>query len=320
MIKYILAGFLLTLSSITMADSLNSATITEKTLAALPNCLHYQVKGVCFWLSQTGVKTTTPYIEHYLPDVVVSVFNKPGDNPWLEINATVDQAGQLAEKSIVSSLAKAPAGGGQHSFQTPLEQNTFFKEVDVIGNPALAALPTDPVLLSSVATPLKPYFQSMLDSMLWRGFPPEAEPEQAYAIGASIARYIGNSGGAVTWGSAVPTEGKVATSNDAKAAAVIAQRAGNLLTATHSWGHVYQSLATSCGTECTAATLQENNNQTQFQRIYPDTQTSCSVFGQTTTYGEDIETQAQGAYVWVLWRKYSGCIPGNGVYIGKTGV
>ena len=30
------------------------------------------------------------------------------------------------------------AGGGQHSFHHPMEQHVFFKEVDVIGNPAIA--------------------------------------------------------------------------------------------------------------------------------------------------------------------------------------
>ena len=29
------------------------------------------------------------------------------------------------------------AGGGQHSFNEPMEQHVYFKEVDIIGNPAL---------------------------------------------------------------------------------------------------------------------------------------------------------------------------------------
>lgn len=317
MIKSIFIG-LAWLVSGTVLASTNSVEIIANTLAAVPNCLDYQVKGMCFWVSLEGVKTTTPYLEHYLPDAVVSVFNRPGDNPWLEMHYTLDQIGKTAEQSLISAIAKVPAGGGQHDFNNPLEQNTFFKEADVIGNPALPLLTSDVVLLHSTAIPFLPYYQSMLDSVLWRGFPPEALPEQAYAVGMSVTHYIGTDGGAINWGSALPFEGKVATSNDAKAAAVIAQRASNLLTATHTWGHVYQPLSTHCGQECTAATIAERNADTKFQLIYPAAQETCQVFGKTTTYGLDIEKQTQGAYVWVVWRKYRGCISGAGAYVGKV--
>ena len=84
-------------------------------------------------------------------------------------------------------------------------------------------LPTTPALLPSVAIPLIPYFQSMLDSTLWRGFPPLALPEQAYAYGADITHYVGS--GATSGVALIPYEGKTFAGNDAKAAAVIAQRA-----------------------------------------------------------------------------------------------
>ena len=211
---------------------------------------------------------------------------------------------------LVLLIAGVPAGGGQHSFYHPMEQSVFFKEVDILGNPALPVLPTTPVLLSSVAIPLKPYFQSMLDSALWRGFPPQALPEQAMAYVEDITHTIGK--GATVWGGAFPFEGKVISGNDAKAAAVMAQRASNLLTTTQAWGHVYQPLSTHCGTECQAAVIQENDNKTQFQRIYPELETHCSVFGSSSTYGENLKTPAHGAYVWVLWRQYQGCIPAPG--------
>ncbi len=307
----------------TFADNepgITSVDIAARTLEALPNCLHYEVKGACVWLSKTGIKTATPYLSHYLPDVVISVFNKSDDNPWLEMRTTLDAAGAKAQSAMVSTLTNDTVGGGQHKFNNPLQENTFFKEADVIGNPALTALPKTPVLLSSTATPLKPYFQSMLDSALWRGFSPQADAEQAYAAGVALVRYIGTQGGMITWGTALPYEGKVETSNDAKAAAVIAQRAGNLITTTNAtnWGHVYQSLSTNCGTGCTAATIQERSEDAQFQLIYPVTQNSCQVFGRTMMYGEEEEMKTQGAYLWVLWRKYEGCIQGDGELIAKT--
>ncbi len=77
------------------ASSLTTVDITEKTLSALPQCLHYQVKGLCYWLSPSGTTLTTPYIAHFLPDVVVSVFDslndRKGGNAWEEIHQTLDQ-------------------------------------------------------------------------------------------------------------------------------------------------------------------------------------------------------------------------------------
>lgn len=226
---------------------------------------------MCYWLTETGATVTTPYVSHYLPDVVVSVFNsstdKNGGNPWVEMNDTIDQAGKIAEQEIIAAIAHVKAGGGQHGFENPLQQNVYFKEVDIVGNPALPLLPTALALLPSSAVPLKPYFQSMLDSALWRGFAPQAEPEQATALTADITHFIGSDGGTINWGGAYPFEGKVETSNDAKAAAVLAQRASILLTAQNSWTHIYQSLPTKCGQECDAAVIQEDNKDTQFQLV-----------------------------------------------------
>jgi integrating conjugative element protein (TIGR03756 family) len=295
----------------------NSAEIIADTLAGMPACLHYEIKGACFWLSTTGAIVSTPYVQHYLPDAVVSVFNQPDQNPWLEIEATLDQAAAAAQSGLVSLIISIPAAGGQHSFHQPFEQHVYFKEVDILGNPAIPVLPTTPVLLHSVAVPLQPYFQSMLDSVLWRGFPPMALPEQAMAYAEDITHTVGK--GATVWGGAYPFEGKIITGNDAKAGAVIAQRAADLLTASNAWGHLYQPLSTNCGVECQAAVIQENNSKTQFQKIYPNLETTCSVFGASSTYGENAKTPDDGAYVWVLWRQYRGCVPAPGcTFINKV--
>src|SRR5262249_7301906 len=120
MLRKAITWLVFSISITAAANSTNTLAITENTLAALPNCLHYQVKGVCYW-NDAGTTTTTPYIAHYLPDLVVSVFNPPtdknGGNPWLEIQTTLDQAGEAIEKQIISALAHIPAGGGEHSFE-----------------------------------------------------------------------------------------------------------------------------------------------------------------------------------------------------------
>lgn len=306
------------ISQITFAE-INSATITEATISAVPNCLHYRVLGICYWMNDVGINTT-PFVEHYLPDVVVTVFNQPSDDPWTEIKTTVDQAGSAAEKQIVSYFSGFQAGDGQHSFTDPHEQNVFFKEADVMGNPGLAAL-SIPGLLPSTATPLVPYYQSMLDAALWRGFPIGGvmPPEEIYAVVADIPHHIGNV--VINWGGIYPHEGKIATSNDAKAAAVIAQRAGDLVTSSdvlHLTGHIYHQLSNQCGQECNASPVKENSKETQFQMIYPIQNNQCDYFGKTATYGNNIETKTKGAYAWIIWRHYKGCRDGDGKYIGKT--
>lgn len=310
--------FLIIVSKYSLAD-INSATITADTLEALPHCVDYQIRGVCYWANWQGINTT-PYIEQYLPDVVVTVFNKAGDNPWTEIKYTLDQAGQAAENQIVSSLIDLNAGSGQHSFDNVHEQNIFFKEVDVIGNPALAVIPSSLGFLPSAAIPLLPYYQSMLDTATWRGLPQVKTPlmEEAYAVVADVDHHIGSF--PINWGGIYPHEGKVTSSNDAKAAAVVAQRAGDLITSNNPViiGHVYQSLSNQCGQECQASAIRENSSDTQFQMIYPIEQNRCDYFGKTMAFGEDAEQKTKGAYVWVIWRHYKGCANGDGQYVGKT--
>ena len=133
-----------------VSHALTTLEITEKTLAALPQCLHYQVKGLCYWLSPSGATLTTPYIAHFLPDVVVSVFDSPSDrkggNAWEEIHQTLDQGGRLVQHQLLRR-AQVPVGGGEHRLDAP-EPSVFFKEVDVIGNPALVRIACKPGVIA----------------------------------------------------------------------------------------------------------------------------------------------------------------------------
>lgn len=307
---------LATISDKVHAGTITSVDITAKTLAAAPNCMHYKLEGACFWVDQWGFVSSTPYVDQYLPDVIVSVFDKPGDNPWLEMNDTIDQAGKVAEEKIVPIASGGDnAGYGQHSMADEHEQSVYFKEADVVGNPALAVIDTNPFMLSSAATSLLPYYQSMLDATLWRGFGLEAMPEKVAAAGQDMVRRIGTF--PITWGGAFPIEGSTNAGNDAKAAAVIAQRAVNLLSLTVPL-HIYNSLSNSCGEACNADDFHENDDHTQFQRIYPDPETTCEVFGKTLNYGDGLYKDTNGSYTWIVWRHYHGCVQGDGKYIGRT--
>jgi integrating conjugative element protein (TIGR03756 family) len=317
MIKHLffLLGFIVSISAQAENVNIHSGTIIKDTLAALPNCLHYQIPThVCVWVSEWGEVNTTPVVSHYLPDVVISVFNKPHDNPWIEINKILDSAGQPIQQGIVKGITGFDAGGGNHSFQDQYEQDVIFKETDVIGNPALAMIP-EHGLLPSTATPWQSYFQSMSDSLLWRGLPPAALPEEGMALGLNVVHHVG--AGLANWGGVYPHEGKVVSDNDVKASTVIAQRAGDLVTSQKEFGHVYKYLSSYCGQHCSAAPVQENSKETYFQMIYPVTQNDCHILGDNESYASDM-FNSEGAYVWVVWRHYEGCADGDGVYLGRS--
>ena len=316
MIKHFLFVLSLIISTSVQAEnsSIHSGTIIKDTLAAVPNCIHYQIQPhFCVWLSDWGVVNTTPVVSHYLPDLVISVFNKPHDNPWIEINKILDNIGQPIQQVIVKGLTGFSAGSGNHSFQDQHEQNVILKEADVIGNPAVSMIP-EHGLLPSTATPWQPYFQSMADSLLWRGLPPVALPEEGMALGFNVIHHVGT--GLVNWGGVYPHEGKVISDNDTKASAVIAVRAGDLVTSSKQYGHVYKQLSDSCGEHCHAAPVQENSKETYFQMIYPITQNDCHILGDKDSYTADM-LNSDGAYVWIVWRHYEGCADGNGHYVGR---
>ena len=68
------------------AFALNTAAIVESVLS--PDCLAYQVVGICYWLQcipygcsvETSVK-----VRHYVPDAVVSSYSNTGKNPWTDV-------------------------------------------------------------------------------------------------------------------------------------------------------------------------------------------------------------------------------------------
>ena len=317
MIKRLLICLCLILTTLARADGsqINSGTIIKDTLSALPKCLHYHVPiHFCIWISEWGEINTTPIVSHYLPDLVVSVFIKPYDNPWFEVNKLVDSVGQPIQKVIIKSATGIEVGSGNHTLINQHEQNVIFKESDVIGNPALALIP-EHGLLPSTATPWLPYFQSMSDSLLWRGISPAALPEEGIAIGLNAVHHVGT--GLGNWGGIYPHEGKVISNNDVKGSAVIAQRASDLVTSRSEYGHVYKHLSTSCGEHCSAAPIQENSKETYFQMIYPVTQNDCSILGSDDSYSSSMQNP-EGAYVWIVWRHYEGCADGDGQYWGRT--
>lgn len=315
MIKKLLLSFITLLSIHCNASSINSLTITQHTLdAALKwndSCLHYQLPTrACIWLSPFAGRNVTPLLDHYLPDLVVIVYRNAGDNPWEEARVLFDSPSSSAQASLIQKV-----GSGNYSFLDEHEQQVIFKEADVIGNPALLIFDEHihQLLLKSKAKPMKPYYQSMLDSALWRGFMPQSLPEESIALGLNVTHHIGK--GLNDWGGLYPHEGTVVGNNDLKASMVIAQRAADLLTNSKPLGHIHQSLPKSCGQHCKASLIKENSHDILFQMIYPSVQTECVPLGSTQSYSDTMLNE-KGVYVWIVWRHYQGCPDGDGKFLG----
>lgn len=315
----ILFGILLTQSI--PAHALSTFDIIQHTLAAMPNCAHYRVTGICFWLDcHDGICTTntTLQVEHDLPDAVVTVYQKIDSNPWVYAGEVDKLAYPLGNTQLEKTLGTA-LGYGQLPANQKTDIDTHFKAVDVIGNPALTILHRfDDVLIASVAKPFKPYYVSLADSYAWRSPLLEMALYPQWVLPG--IRTIGSAFN--SWGNVYPRTGFILQSNDAKAAAVIAQRAADIVTHVDSL-HIYQSLTHDCGQACQVEAIKENNVHTTWQMIYPHLETTCHVFGENDNnallpWKSEVAPMGDGNYVWVLWRHYHGCIQGKGNYLGSV--
>ena len=113
--------------------------IINSTVQALPGCLRYEVRGVCFFLTCSTVACwidTSVRVRHYVPDVIVSSYNDPLQHPWTEVGKPLARAmsgvGSALTGTVLDSSANTSANT-QHN--TVGQAMVTFKSVDVIGNP-----------------------------------------------------------------------------------------------------------------------------------------------------------------------------------------
>lgn len=116
------------------AASTNTVSIMTSTLAALPSCAAYQVKGMCFFLkcSLKGCYIRPSIrVSHYVPDVIISTYHDPLAHPWLEVGRPLS----VAISSVGSALLAAPIDSSASTQRESTEIATF-KSADAIANPA----------------------------------------------------------------------------------------------------------------------------------------------------------------------------------------
>jgi len=293
------------LAASSSALALNTATIAGSTLS--PDCLSYRVRGICYWLLCTlyscSVETSVK-VAHYVPDAVVSSYSNTGENPWIEMRA-------------LSTPNPSAQGGGDGTTNEAHENNLAkFKNADVIGHPGAAVfnqfVSQWGYSCSGAGTPFMPYLLSTLDTLAWRYNIPEAVYPEALVPGL---REIGKRLTLNLWGNVYPRGGFLHHVDDHKAAAVVAQRAGDIVTR-RGQVHVYQPLLATAraGYWPAGALIESNAASGKWQELTPTLSTSCAVFPHSR-----FKVQAQrGDYAWALWRPYACCQRQGQVFLGSV--
>ncbi|OCX15672.1 integrating conjugative element protein [Stutzerimonas xanthomarina] len=298
-----IATILLTAASSSFA--LNTATIVSSVLS--PDCLEYRITGICYWLYCTyggcSVRTSVK-VRHYVPDAVVSSYSNTGENPWIEVRAM----------SMPNASARA---GGDGTTNHDNENNLAkFKNADVVGHPGGYVLgrfaSSSGYACQGAGTAFMPYLLSTLDTVAWRYNIPEVVYPEALIPGM---REVGSRTGLNLWGNVYPRGGLLHQSDDHMAGAVVAQRAGDVVTRRGQL-HVYQPLlADAEDGYWPAGALVETDAQTgKWQELAPSLSRTCTVFPHANT-----RVQAQrGDYAWALWRPYSCCEREGQVFLGSV--
>ena len=302
------------------AATITTPGIVAQTTAATFACMRWMPVGLCFWLhcSWTGCRVRTSLkVGHYNPDLVVSVYNELGGNPWAEIRATLGLAQRAAATGVLGALLPVPLDSAgnrtEGSGNRRDHRNLVFREADAIGHPlaTLSGVVAGVGLVcASQTASFVPYFQSGLDAFAWRHELPEIVYPASWIPGL---REVGTAP-LQTWGSVYPRTGWTTQAEEPKAAAVTAQRAGDIVTRAGQ-PHLYSPLTgpSPDGQRVwPPGPLVETDARTgTWQMLAPRAETSCGVFGSDDRaspagWGGG-RVDAAGDYVWTLWRPYQCC-------------
>lgn len=318
--------------SILSDETITSPNLVANAVSAFPACGRWQPTGICFYLVCTLFECHTEEsvkYGHYNPDLVVSAYNSSSNdgisgNPWTEAKIITGSMSTSAASSLVKAI---PSAG---DFSHGKHQNTVFKEGDAIGHPAaLVTSHSSPPLCPTDVTAFKPYFLSGLDAIGWRWQIPEQVYPQSVIPGV---REVGL-GLLYTWGNLYPRGGFTTQSDDAKSAAVIAQRIADIVTRTKQ-PHVYLSLNEGdddSNQHINGSTMVwspgpiSENDATNgwWQMTVPVVEKSCAVFGSndlvTATGWGGGKIARSGGYSWTLWRPYQ-CCSIEGIFLFSIGI
>ena len=302
------------------AATVTTPGILAQTTAATLACMRWMPVGVCFWLrcSLSGCRIRTSLkVAHYSPDLVVSVYNELGANPWAEIRAALGLAQRSAATGLLGALLPIPVDSAGNRTEGTAgrrdHKNLVFRETDAIGHPlsTLSGIGAGVGLLcESQTTSFVPYFQSGLDALAWR----QEVPEIFYPASSLPGLREVGTWPLQTWGGVHPRTGWTIQAEEPKAAALNAQRAGDIVTR-EGQPHVYLPLT---GPESgdmriwPPGPLVETDPGTgTWQMLAPEPAATCDVFGindlaDPVGWGGG-RVDPEGDYLWNLWRPYQCC-------------
>ena len=175
--------------------------------------------------------------------------------------------------------------------------------VNVIGSPA--GIYRFPFLSHSPETAFGlPYYLSELDAVMDR----TEVAEILYMANHPNLLFNHNIGSAsYTWGTEIPRLMRVTQPYNFRASVVAAMRAADIVTNNHPL-HVTKSTNNSCGQNCVVANaiFDPDKHKVIWQEIYPNNRNINP--GDSNDFGIEDDQKGNGNYVFVLWRKYRGCV------------
>lgn len=286
------------------------------------SCLNYCITGVCVWLRCSIYECeieTSIRVAHYNPDLVVSVYDEPGDNPWEEMASVFGDLDEDITNTLVGLFHDAYAGGGHRTEggNQATDQSLRFKEVTVIGHPLSSVsdfVADTGYYCPSEADSFYPYLLSSLDTLTWR----LGLPEMLYLQNLLPGQRVVGEGFHQQWGAVWPRTGFIYQKDDVKAAAVIAQRAGNIVTQSNQ-PHIYNALdGNGYNKSWLPGELVENDPNTGvWQMLVPKQDNQCYAFGENDVMSNswsDGRQSEDNRYAFTLWRPYQ-CCEAKGIYL-----
>lgn len=293
--------------------------ITTHVLEKTAKNSHYKVIGQCIWAPKklSSRKLITPAIEQFLPDFVVTVSSRPKENPWVEAGLLLenDYALKLSQKAFEKAVG-LPLGFGEDSGQSSAmhlnEGRT--KIVHVFGSPP--GVYNLPFISHKSETHFGlPYYSSLADAVMDR-----TEAAELAYMATHPYLVLNHDIGTMfhSWGPEVPRLMHVIQPNNFRASVVAAMHAVDIVT-NHNELHVVKSTQNSCGKNCVIANAVYDPSEKSiiWQEVYPHNRNikpgSASDFGIHKGVNENLKSH--GNYVFVVWRKYRGCIQADGKLI-----
>jgi hypothetical protein len=328
---------------------INTFSMAGKILSKLFTNSHYRLIGSCAWLHGDWFPkiSITASVEQFLPDLIITVSNKPEENPWLEArylyeNSTSRALYQKAYFAATGMSLGFGSGSAQITNQHINDERT--RVVNVIGSPA--GIYRFPFLSHSPETAFGlPYYLSELDAVMDRTEVAEIlymanHPNLLFNHNISIKKCIAKgfqdatrrkcSGAAECankhmsseaslqhscnmkvegdiWGTEIPRLMRVTQPYNFRASVVAAMRAADIVTNNHPL-HVTKSTNNSCGQNCVVANaiFDPDKHKVIWQEIYPNNRNIKP--GDSNDFGIEDDQKGNGNYVFVLWRKYRGCV------------